>query len=100
MLVNTYFFWPTTLAQLYGHDIYTPRSLWAGMQVEIVGGHLHQLLLLTYCHCLFWQAIGTAASRFDFYKDDILLIFSHQIDLTVGTAKILLTDTITAAHET
>src|SRR5438034_10081126 len=33
------------------------------------------------------------------YKDDIMLILGYQIDLTIGTAKVPLTDTISPAHK-
>jgi hypothetical protein len=94
MLIATYLFELAAHAQLHCYDIHTPRPLATGMLIEIVVRYLFNLLLLASSNCLLRQTISRAPPRFYFHKDQIMLIFSDDIDLSIPTAKVALQNTI------
>src|SRR5712691_9083390 len=99
MLVDPYFFEFAIFAELHCNNIHSPCALRAGMQVEIIGSHLHYFSLFTQRHRLFREAVAAPSARFYLHKDEIMLILSYQVDLTMRAAKVLLQDVISPARE-
>ena len=94
MLIAAYLFELAAHTQLHSYDIHTPGTLTTGMKIEIVVRHLSNLLLFPSSNRLLRQAIGRASARFHFHKDQIMLILSDDIDLSIPTAKVALQNTI------
>src|SRR5579884_2640269 len=94
MLMAAYLFELATHTQLHSYDIHAPGPLTTGMKIEIVVRYLSNLLLFPSGNRLLRQAIGGAPARFHFHKDQIMLILSDDIDLSISTAKVALQNTI------
>lgn len=97
MFVDTNFFQPATSAHLDGHHIDAPGALWASVLIEITEGGLHKLALFASSYRFFGSAIGVAAPRFHFDEDQILEMFSDQVDFAVRATEVALQDMIAAA---
>lgn len=69
------------------------------MQAEIVGSDLHNLALFAYSDSFFRKPICVPTARFHFYKNQVLLIFSDQINLSIRAAKVTFQDTMPAAYQ-
>ena len=67
------------------------------MKVKIVRSDLHDFLLFTGRYRLFRQSIGVSAARFYFDKDQVVCVFSHQVDFSMDTAQVLFQDFVAAA---
>jgi hypothetical protein len=69
------------------------------MNIDIVMSYLHDLTLLAQVHCLLGQAVSIATARFYLHKDQVFLVLSHQIDLTIATTKIAFQNSISYTEQ-
>ncbi len=69
------------------------------MKIKIEEGSLDQFALLAHSYRLFRQTIGITTAGFDFYKNQIVPVFSNKINLSITTAKIAFQDTITSPYQ-
>jgi hypothetical protein len=99
MLIEAYLFEFATHTQLHGHYIYAPGPLRTGVEGEIVAGHLENLVLLTSGDRLLWQAIRRPSARFHLHKDQIMLVFSDEIYLSIPTTEVALQNTVAPTNQ-
>src|SRR5258708_24569205 len=99
MLIDTYFFELASLAKLHGHHIDPPRALRTGMKVQVIGCHLQYLMTFVDGYRIFGKTIGDSPTSFDFYKDQIVFIFGHKVNLSITATKVALQNVISFTQQ-